>query len=102
MGRRSQISHEEFIKALFVAPPATVFQAYCVLKGEGVGASVSPEEPLLCSIGAGAKRLGVSRTTLWRMIQSGRLDKVEIYPGSYRLRVADLKAIAAGKGGDDA
>lgn len=54
--------------------------------------------PILLGMGAAAKFLGVSRATLWRMIQVGRLQKVELLPGSFRVRRADLDAIAAGKG----
>jgi predicted DNA-binding transcriptional regulator AlpA len=45
---------------------------------------------------ASAKLLGVSRAMLWRMIKRGLLQKVEILPGSFRLRRADLETIAAG------
>jgi excisionase family DNA binding protein len=48
-------------------------------------------------MGAGARLLGVSRATLWRMIRAGRLDKVEVLPGSFRVRRADLEAVASGK-----
>ena len=41
--------------------------------------------------------LNISRATLWRMVNAGRLKKVEILPGSYRLRRADVEAIANGK-----
>jgi excisionase family DNA binding protein len=41
-----------------------------------------------------AKLLGVSRSTLWRMVKAGRLDRVEIRPGSFRLRRAQLTALA--------
>lgn len=50
--------------------------------------------PLLVGMGAGAKLLGVSRATLWRMIRAGRLEKVELLPGSFRVRRADVEAIA--------
>jgi len=43
-----------------------------------------------------AKFLGVSRATLWRMTKAGQLAKVEVLPGSFRVRRADLQAIAAG------
>jgi predicted site-specific integrase-resolvase len=46
---------------------------------------------------ASAKFLGVSRATLWRMIKAGLLQKVEVLPDSFRLRRADLEAIASGK-----
>jgi len=53
--------------------------------------------PLLMGMSASAKLLGVSRATLWRMIKAGLLQKVEVLPDSFRLRRADLEAIAAGQ-----
>jgi excisionase family DNA binding protein len=53
--------------------------------------------PLLMGMSASAKFLGVSRATLWRMIKTGRLEKVEVLHGSFRLRRADLEGIAAGR-----
>ena len=38
-----------------------------------------------------------SRATLWRMIKFGLLEKIEVLPGSFRLRRTDLEAIAAGR-----
>jgi hypothetical protein len=38
-----------------------------------------------------------SRATLWRMTKAGLLQKIELLPGSFRLRRADLEAIAAGQ-----
>jgi len=45
---------------------------------------------------ASAKFLGVSRTTIWRLVGQGRLEKVEVLPGSFWLRRTDLEAIAKG------
>jgi predicted DNA-binding transcriptional regulator AlpA len=53
--------------------------------------------PLLMGMSASAKFLGVSRATLWRMVKAGLLQKVEVLPGSFRLRRVDLEAIAAGQ-----
>jgi len=53
--------------------------------------------PLLMGMTASAKLLGVSRATLWRMIKAGLLQKIEVLPGSSRLRRADLEAIAVGQ-----
>ncbi|MCH8513880.1 MAG: helix-turn-helix domain-containing protein [Kiritimatiellae bacterium] len=41
-------------------------------------------------MGKAAQYMGVSRPTMWRMIRDGRLEKVEILPGSHRMRRADL------------
>jgi hypothetical protein len=35
-----------------------------------------------------------SRTTIWRLVGQGRLQKVEVLPGSFWLRRTDLEAIA--------
>jgi excisionase family DNA binding protein len=56
---------------------------------------VRGEAPLLIAMGAAAKYLGVSRSTLWRICQAGRLKRVELFRGSYRLRRLDLDALAA-------
>ena len=68
---------------------------------EGRPATPQPEAPagpLLLGMSAAAKFLGCSRATLWRICRAGRLTKVEILPGSFRLRRADLLALAAGEG----
>jgi excisionase family DNA binding protein len=49
--------------------------------------------PILLGMGASAELLGVSRATLWRMIKIGKLKKVEVLPGSFRLRRVDVEAI---------
>lgn len=53
--------------------------------------------PLLLGMGAAAKYLGVSRATLWRMIQAGKISKVEVLSGSFRVRRADIERIARGE-----
>ena len=58
-----------------------------------------PTGPLLLGMSAAAKFIGCSRATLWRICRAGRLQKVEILPNSFRLRRADLLALAAGKAG---
>jgi excisionase family DNA binding protein len=60
----------------------------------------TPNGSLLLGMGAAAGLLGVSRTTLWRLIRDGQLKKVEVLPGSFRVRREDLEAIAAGNGQD--
>ena len=54
--------------------------------------------PLLLGMGPAAKYLGVSRGTLYRMLQAGRLSRVEILPGSFGVRREDVEAIAGGPG----
>ena len=69
-----------------------------ILEGKAEAAKPERRGPLLVSMGPAAQFLGVSRSTLWRMIQAGRLDRVEVFTNSFRVRREDLEAIAAGKG----
>ncbi len=50
--------------------------------------------PLLLNMGDGCKFLGVSRSTMWRLIKADRIIPVEIRPGSFRVRRYDLEKLA--------
>ena len=50
--------------------------------------------PVLVNMKTAAAFLGVSRPTLWRMIKLGKLEKVELFRDSYRVRREDLEALA--------
>lgn len=50
--------------------------------------------PLLMGVEEGAKFMGVSRTTLWRIIKSGDIKPIEYRPGSYKVRRQDLERVA--------
>lgn len=94
---RSPNPNERLIRFLQATPEqqAAIDQ---VLAGEPATTRRETSGPLLLGMSAGAKLLGVSRATLWRMVKAGRLAKVEVLPGSYRVRREDLEAVAAGKG----
>lgn len=88
------MSTEERLKRLFDASPEQLAVVDKILEGKFQTTTVETVGPLLMGMKAGAKFLGVSRTTLWRMVIDGRLKRVEVLPGSFRLRRADLEAIA--------
>lgn len=67
-----------------------------ILEGKMEQALAPVTGPLLLGMGTGAKLLGVSRATFWRIIRAGRLTKVEVLPGSFRVRRGDVEALAAG------
>ena len=90
------VDMEVFLRALLVADEDRRRAALRVLHGDAIVQSAE-RGPLLLSMGAAAQLLGVSRPTLWRMIQAGRLEKVEVLPGSYRIRRSDLEALAEGR-----
>jgi len=89
---------DERLLKLLQAPPEMQAEIDRVLDSGTVAKTDSASSgPLLLGMGAGAKFLGVSRATLWRMIQKGMLAKVEVLPGSFRVRRADLETIADGR-----
>ena len=83
----------EILQALVKAPPGRKQQALKLLRGEALP-DTHRDEPLLYSVSQAARVLGVSRTTLWRMCQSGYLSKVPVMTGTYRIRRTDIEAIA--------
>jgi predicted DNA-binding transcriptional regulator AlpA len=88
---------EERLKRLFAATPKQLRAIDDIFESGICEKPVATPGPLLLGMSASAKLLGVSRATLWRMTNLGLLQKVEILPGSFRLRRADLEAIAAGQ-----
>ena len=88
------MSTEERLKLLFAASPEQIRAVEEILEGGVQMKTAESVGPLLMGMMAAAKFLGVSRTTLWRMVNEGRLKKVEILPGSFRLRRADLETVA--------
>ncbi len=92
---------DEMVAAWMPAPETRKVEALRILKGEVVNpqpSTHSEAQPLLLSMGAAAKYAGLSRTSLWRVIQAGRLEKFELLPNSYRIRRADLDAFVRGNG----
>ena len=91
-------SHARLLRYLQATPE----QLACIdriLDGRPEAPRPVPAGPLLLGMSASAQWLGVSRATLWRMIKAGRLGKVEVLPGSFRLRRCDLESLASGNGG---
>ncbi|MEI7560602.1 MAG: helix-turn-helix domain-containing protein [Actinomycetes bacterium] len=88
----------ELLAAFVAATEERKAEALKVLKGLAVASDpVAPKPlvgPLLLGMGAAARFLGVSRATLWRAVQAGAIEKVELYAGSYRMRRADLEELA--------
>jgi predicted DNA-binding transcriptional regulator AlpA len=70
-----------------------------VLNGQMEAPCPATTGPLLLMMGDAAKLAGISRATLWRMIKLGKFKPVEILPGTFRVRRADIEAMASGKAG---
>jgi predicted DNA-binding transcriptional regulator AlpA len=88
---------EERLKRLFAASSEQMQAIDGILESGIREKPMVTSGPLLLGMTASAKLLGVSRATLWRMIKGGLLQKIEVLPGSFRLRRADLEAIVAGQ-----
>jgi excisionase family DNA binding protein len=85
---------------LLNSTPAQQAEIDRILSGQPRAEPVSG--PLLMNMSEAARYLGISRASLWRACKAKRLTKVELFPNSYRLRRADVEALAAGrKEGDD-
>lgn len=88
---------EELITAAVAATDEKKAAALRALRGEVAAQPIKTiQGPLLLGVGAAAKFLGVSRGTFWRAMQAGKIKKVELHAGSYRVRKEDLLALAAG------
>ena len=87
---------EERLKRLFAASSEQMQAIDGILESGVQQKPAVMSGPLLMGMTASAKLLGISRATLWRMIKAGALQKIEVLPGSFRLRRADLEAIVGG------
>ena len=93
---------EELMTAALTAPDERKVAALRILRGEVVSPPTKTTTgPLLLGMGEGAKILGVSRATLWRAVKAGKLTKVELFPGSFRVRRDDLEELAEGAVGGE-
>ena len=88
------MSTEERLKRVLAASPEQLGAIDNIFEVRSLPTITGTAAPLLMGMIAAAKFLGVSRTTLWRMVKDGRLKRIEILPGSFRLRRADLEAVA--------
>lgn len=89
-------SNERLLKILQASPDIQA-QIDRILEGKAPTGSHPPTGPLLYSMTTAAKLLGTSRATIWRICRAKKLSRVELFPGSYRIRRADLEALVAGK-----
>ena len=90
------ITLEEVIQGWMAADDQAKASALRILRGEKQSAVPNqvPSGPQLITMGKACELLGCSRTTLWRAIQAGSLQKIELFKNSYRLRLEDVLALA--------
>ena len=87
------MNKEALIGKLLVATPAELSRVAAVFSSE---APAGPTDRRLLSIAQAADALGVSRTTVWRLLRDGRLPCVELRPGSRRVPSAAITAFVKG------
>jgi len=87
-------SSNERLMRILQASPDQLAAIDRVLDGTTEPAKPERRGPFLLKMGAAAALLGVSRPTLWRMLQARRLARVEILPKTYRVRREEVEAIA--------
>ena len=88
---------EEVIPAVFPATPENRYLALLAL--QGAAAPLRIDKPLLLTMGEACDLIPCSRATLWRIVKAGRLQKVELYPGAFRLRRSDIIDLVSGRAG---
>ena len=71
-----------------------IARAAAVMSGTG-DTAVRPASLRLFKIGEATKELGVSRPTLWRMVQEGLIKTVELRKGMKRIPESELRRIVA-------
>jgi len=85
------MNKELLMARLLAATPSELKKIEAVFTGEG---ATDPGDRRLLSIQQAADALGVSRTTIWRLLRDGQLSCVELRPGSRRVPSAAITAFA--------
>ena len=76
------MNKEQLIGRLLTATPSELKKIAQVFAGE---TPTEPTDRRLLSIAQTADALGVSRTTIWRLLRDGQLPTVELRRGSRRI-----------------
>ena len=86
------------LQALMAAPEHRRTAALRILEGKTAPSAsvVAAASPHFLSMTDSAKYAGVSRTTLYQLVRTGRLKPVELLPGFRRIRRSDIEALAGG------
>jgi len=88
------LTTEQRLGAILAATPDVLRRVDHVLTGEPTEGTTDPGDRKLLSIQQTAAAMGVSRTTVWRLLRDGRLPTVELRPGSRRIPSAAVTAFA--------
>ncbi len=86
---------DDLLRELLAAPAARRNLALDVLRGGAAPTPAKSPEPLFLGMAQAARCLGISRSTFWLLVKAGRIRKVEIMPGLFRIRRSDLESFGA-------
>ncbi len=86
----------KLVPLFIAAPPERKKAAFAALAGEDDrSAGKRPASLRLFKMGDAAKAIGVSRATLWRLLQEGRIKAIEVRRGSLRVPETELQRFVA-------
>jgi excisionase family DNA binding protein len=88
------LTTEQRMTLLLAATPDTLRRVDRVLTGEPTEGATGPGDRRLLTIAQAADALGVSRTTIWRLLRDRQLPCVELRPGSRRIPSAAITEFA--------
>lgn len=92
---------QEILRNISEATPKQLESISAVLRGESSNQELALDKPALLTKGQASKILGISRTTLWRMLKQGKISGVEVVPGMVRIPLAEVQAILQGQRKED-
>ena len=87
------MNKELLMARLLTATPSELKKIEAVFTGEG---ATGPTDRRLYNIQQAARELNISRTSVWRLLKSGRLPFVELRKGSRRIPSAAITAFVKG------
>ena len=87
------MNKELLMARLLTATPSELKKIEAVFTGEG---ATEPTDRRLYNIQQAARELNISRTSVWRLLKSGRLPFVELRKGSRRIPSEAITALVKG------
>ena len=92
------MSNNDRMMRLLTANPATLAKIDAVLSGTDGGAAKDDDDVRLCTHTEAARRLNISRPTVYRLVKLGRLETVPL-GGTNRIRLKSVIDFANGANG---
>ncbi|MFH0880319.1 MAG: helix-turn-helix domain-containing protein [Lentisphaerota bacterium] len=86
-----QLSNAVIQAVLLTKDEQRIRSALSILRGEVSPDAAAHSGPLLLGMSKAAQFLGISRTSMWRLIRAGKFKRIELFPGNFRVRRADLE-----------